>query len=301
MSRFNLATFFFSSFTCFTCPENWNFEISSGECVQTSFALVCTDNSLVVVAKVKDLYLNLPANQEQNTRLQIGSCTGNKGPTNSLYIESFDLDECDPAKETENEGVKLTWEVTGTRISGFEDVYKYEASCHIWSEGGQDEIEKIEMVTIEPSRIAAIDNAEPAEITTRLNLEFFEDDARTVILTRTTIGKKIFGRLTGAGLPPNTEFYLENLISYENSARTGNFYHIVKDFCKTTLLDFAPSTGELLLSTNKMLDFEFSAFSFDTTGTFFIDANTKICTFTNSTVDVSSCVPNPSCSSGYSL
>ena len=301
MNLSTFATFFISCITCFTCPENWSYETSSGECVQTSFAIVCTGNSLVVVAKVEDLYFNLPANQEPNTRLQIGSCTGNIGPTRRLYIESFDLDECNPVKEEQNEGIKLTWEVTGSPISGFDDVYKYEASCHIWSEGGEDEIENIEMVSVAPDINAALENAEPAEITSELNLEFFEDQARSIVLATASIGKKIYGRLSGAGLPENSEFYLENLVSYENLDRTGNSFHIVKDFCKTTLLEFAPSNGELLLSTNKVLDFEFNAFAFDTTTTFYIDVNTKICLFTDNTVDVSSCTPTPSCSDGYSL
>ena len=296
-----LASFFISSCTCFTCPENWSYESTSGECVQTSFALVCTGNSLVVVAKVDDLYFNLPANEEPNTRLQIGSCTGNMGPMRSRYIESFDLDECDPVKEEQNDGIKLTWIVTGTPISGFEDIYKYEASCHIWSEGGQDEIENIEMVSVAPEINAALENTEPAEITSGLHLEFFEDQARTIVLATTEIGSRIYGRLTGAGLPENAEFYLENLVSYDNSDRSGNFFHIVKDFCKTTLLDFAPSSGDLLLSTNKVLDFEFNAFAFDSTMKFYIDANTINCLFTDNTVDVSSCTPTPSCSDGYAL
>lgn len=110
-------------------------------------------NSLVVVANVKDIYLDLPSNQESNARIQIGSCTGSNAPFMTRFVESFDIAECDPTIEAIDDGVLLTWEVTGTSISGFDDVFKYTASCEIWKDGSEAFDEGFEGVTVAPSSI----------------------------------------------------------------------------------------------------------------------------------------------------
>ena len=96
------------------------------------------------------------------------------------------------------------------------------------------------------------------------------------------VGKLIYARLSVPNLPINAQFYLENLISYDDESRSGNSYHIVGDFCKTTLLDFEPTDGSVLISSgdSKELDFEFRAFIFQTTGTFYLDGTIRVCTFT---------------------
>ena len=86
-------------------------------------------------------------------------------------------------------------------------------------------------------------------------------------------------------MPVNAEFYLETLTLFEQSARIGNSFDIISDFCKTEILYFAPMDGKYLLSSERVLDFEFSAFSFSSIGTFYLDGLIRICTFTGMVVN----------------
>ena len=125
------AIFLFEASLCFTCPKNWQYESSSGKCKQTNLALICTGDSVVVVAEVDDLYYNLPKHKESETRIRIGSCMSQTGPLHSRYVEFFLLNNCDPTVEADKNGIKATWEVTGTAIDGFNDVYTYSLSCSV--------------------------------------------------------------------------------------------------------------------------------------------------------------------------
>ena len=298
--RFELLVFFLRGFSANLCPTNWLYEKSSGECKQTNIALICTGNSLVVVAKVDDLYFNLPTNDETKTRLQIGSCTGVMGPLQRQYVSQYTLDECEPEVTAKDDGIKLTWEVTGTPVSGFDDVFKYSASCEIWTDGSKSKeaVGEFEGITVEQDLIAEIVASESQKvkpifsisktylkISDIATLELFEDSARTVPITSSQPGKTVYARLTGTSLPANAEFYLETLTLFEQSARIGHSYEIVSDFCKTELLHFAPIDGNYLLSNEKVLDFEFSAFSFSPFGTFYLDGLIRVCTFSGMVAD----------------
>ncbi|CBY23532.1 unnamed protein product [Oikopleura dioica] len=284
------------------CPANWLFEEISGECKQTNIAVVCTGNSLVVVAKVDDLYFNLPTNKESDTRLKIGTCIGATAPMRSQYIARFSINECEPEIAVKDDGIVLSWEVSGTSVSGFSDVFKYMASCEIWTDGSDKKAAEgeFEGITVDKAIIAEI-VSESNKISDIASLELFEDSERATPITSSEPGKTVYARLTGTSLPVNAEFYLETLTVFEKSARIGNSYDIISDFCKTEILYFAPMDGNYLLSSVRVLDFEFSAFSFSSIGTFYLDGLIRICTFTDGVVDVASCTPNPSCGDGYTL
>lgn len=145
------------------CPANWLFEEISGECKQTNIAVVCTGNSLVAVAKVDDLYFNLPTNKESDTRLKIGTCIGATAPMRSQYIARFSINECEPEIAVKDDGIVLSWEVTGTSVSGFGDVFKYSASCEIWTDGSEKKAAEGEFEGI------TVDNAIIAEIVSESN------------------------------------------------------------------------------------------------------------------------------------
>jgi hypothetical protein len=164
--RFELLVFLLRGFSANLCPTNWLYEASSGECKQTNIALICTGNSLVVVAKVDDLYLILPENDESDTRLQIGSCTGKMGPLERRYIGQYTLDECEPEVTAREDGIKLTWEVTGTSVSSFDDVFKYSASCEIWTDGSEfkEVAGDFELVTVQQDSIAEIVAAQSQKV-----------------------------------------------------------------------------------------------------------------------------------------
>ena len=115
-------------------------------------------------------------------------------------------------------------------------------------------------------------------------LELYEDSERTTPMTSSQPGKTVYARLSGTSLPENAEFYVETLTLFEQSARIGNSYEIVSDFCKTDLLHFDPIDGNYLLSSDGVLDFEFSAFSFSAIGTFYLDSLLRVCTFTGMVV-----------------
>ncbi|CBY23533.1 unnamed protein product [Oikopleura dioica] len=158
--KFSIFAFLFikESF-CFTCPKNWQYESSSGKCMQTGLAIICTEDSVVVVAEVDDLYFKLPKQNEADTRLQIGSCIGQTGPFFSRYVEVFGLDECNPTLTADYDGIKAAWEVTGTSIAEFKDVYKYSLSCLIRT-NLEEEVINIEGVTDEPNLILKTFNTE---------------------------------------------------------------------------------------------------------------------------------------------
>ena len=69
------------------------------------------------------------------------------------FVESFDISECDPTIAAIDDGLLLTWEITGASISGFDDVFKYTASCEIWRDGSETVDEGFEGVTVAPSLI----------------------------------------------------------------------------------------------------------------------------------------------------
>lgn len=157
------AFFILEATFCFTCPKNWQYESSTGECRQTSLALICTGDSVVVVADVADLYFNLPQQDESDTRLQIGSCIGQTGPFHSRYVEFFHLNDCDPIVEAEEDGIKATWEVTGTAIDGYNDVYCYSLSCLIRT-NLEAEVSDIQGVDDQPDLVLQSSNTESNQV-----------------------------------------------------------------------------------------------------------------------------------------